>query len=356
MTLLQHPSKKRVRAGFTLIELLVVIAIIAILVSLLLAGVFYAYTRMNDTGTMTDINQLQAAMEAFKGKYGAYPPQRIRLCSNWYQYYPAYGGTASPAAIGGPQFDSDSVSFLARIFQGIGHWGNDKTGLATGMVMDWSGTGNLMLDEILEGDQVLVFFLGGIPWAVPPAGGPPVMTANNGFAANGKNPTMPPAANVGRVSPFYNFPAGRLFLRLNPATGNASQYFPSFLDYYGQAPYLYFSAHNRKNQYNPYPNAANPNSQGNPILVTNYSGGGNALVIPYYLPGGAYATGNPQYQNPNTFQILAAGKDGNFNSNVTAAGSFPNAFQWVSSSTNPLSPPGIDDFSNFSGSRLGVSP
>ena len=345
-------SSSRSRAGFTLIELLVVIAIIAVLVSLLGAGIFYAYARMTDTAVQSEIQQLQASMQAFKAKYGVYPPQRIRLCSDstW------YGTKPTKAALGGPQFDVDSLSFINRLWPNIGVFSQ-----ANSNMMDWSGTGN-PVDEILEGDQVLVFFLGGIPWTSPTGGGTPVMTASNGFSANGKNPTLAAflpngtPTNVGRVSSFYSFPVNRLYFRSDPSgLRPTSQYFPSFQDYYGQSlqtgeragPYLYFSSHNRANGYNPYFSTLGPSA----IAVWNYNSGGAPAavsVLAYYQVAPA-AGSLGKYNNPATFQIVSAGRDGNFNS---VDPNYPNAFLWAPSITGNLTPWGRDDFANFTGSRL----
>jgi prepilin-type N-terminal cleavage/methylation domain-containing protein len=320
----------RARAGFTLIELLVVIAIIAILVALLGSGIFYAYIRMQDTANQNDISQLQSSLQAFKGKFTVYPPSTLYLNSNSGSYNPK-----NPLHV-------NSLTFINQLWPNIGQFTQ----------MDWSGTGNA-IDETLQGDQVMVFCLGGIPWAVPPGGGGPVLTCNNGFSANGKNPCLPPTANVGRVKNFYDFPASRLYMRADPASGKTSNYFPSFMDAYSSStgrltPYVYFSSNNRKNGYNPYPNAANPNSQGFPMAIANTTGGGFALVIPYY--SSPYANGAGLYQNPDTFQILGAGYDGNFN---TAA--VPNAFLWTATNTTNLTVAGQDDIANFTDSKMKVA-
>jgi prepilin-type N-terminal cleavage/methylation domain-containing protein len=286
MLLPSTPRRIGSRAGFTLIELLVVIAIIAILVSLLSAGIFYAYTRMADTGATNDLSQLTESMQGFKAKYGVYPPSQIRLCANRAQY-----GTSA--------LDIASISFINQVWPNI-NWVN----------VYWDGGNNPNLDVTLDGDQVLVYFLSGVP----------VNGLGTGFSANGKNPAdLTPG--VGRVPRFYDFNAGRLFQR------NPNNAFPSYKDYYGNEPYLYFSAGNRKNGYVPgYAIVINDNNNPN-TSVTAYSNG-------------------TQFYNPDTFQIICAGRDGAFNTGPYNA--------WTPANASAISQPGQDDMTNFYGSRMGV--
>src|SRR5437868_1562892 len=67
------------RGGFTLIEMLLVLAIIATLAALLLAAVFRASLFAQGLGGANDVRQLTVALESFKGKFGFYPPSRIKL-------------------------------------------------------------------------------------------------------------------------------------------------------------------------------------------------------------------------------------------------------------------------------------
>jgi prepilin-type N-terminal cleavage/methylation domain-containing protein len=292
------PSTPRRRSGFTLIELLIVIAIIVILVALLLSGIFYAYSRMKEAGAVSEVKQLDASLQAFKAKYGIYPVSRIRLCSNYAQYT----NSPTPNANGGVALDQASISFINRMWPNIGAWSN----------INWAGNGS-NVDEILEGDQCLVFFLGGIP-----------TPSNNSFTFNGfsVNPKDPSAvnSNAGIVPPFYAFPFDRVYLR----NGNN---FPSFSDYYARTnpaptPYIFFSAYNRRNGYAP--------SFAQPILG----------VSPYF-------TSNGQYLNPDTCQIICAGANGNY-----GAGG-----QWTPQTADTIYPAGSagsDDLTNFYPSQMGV--
>lgn len=63
------------RSGFTLIELLVVIAIIGVLASIVLASLNNARKKSRDARRITDVRQIQLALELyFDGQSSKYPP------------------------------------------------------------------------------------------------------------------------------------------------------------------------------------------------------------------------------------------------------------------------------------------
>jgi len=78
-----HPFnlRKNSQKGFTLIELLVVIAIIGVLASIVLASLNSARAKSRDARRLSDIKQLQLALELyFDGPTNEYPPGSI-TCS-----------------------------------------------------------------------------------------------------------------------------------------------------------------------------------------------------------------------------------------------------------------------------------
>lgn len=64
-------------AAFTLIELLMVISIIAILAGMLVGLAPVAGVRMKESRTRAELERLVTAIEAYKVKYGVYPPDTI---------------------------------------------------------------------------------------------------------------------------------------------------------------------------------------------------------------------------------------------------------------------------------------
>lgn len=69
-----HSSKRGKSTGFTLIELLVVIAIIGVLASIVLASLNSARRKSRDARRITDVKQVQLALELyFDGQSNQYP-------------------------------------------------------------------------------------------------------------------------------------------------------------------------------------------------------------------------------------------------------------------------------------------
>jgi prepilin-type N-terminal cleavage/methylation domain-containing protein len=263
----------RRRRAFTLLELLVVIVIIAILAGLLAVAVFGALGKAKAVRNRAEISQLEIAVQAFKTKYGSYPPSRLRLCEKFSSYdLSVNAGSGQP----NNQLDTDSVAFLQKMFPRIdtsptGIWQNPGQSppnppgsYLPGTFIDWNGDGTYNPPSAaaghdgsgactLEGDQVLVWALGGTPNNL---GGAP---STQGFTTNPKNPadtTLGAQLNP----PFFEFQTSRL-VRTMPVYNPANN-FLSYLDNYGTtdgsggyvsgAPYLYFSSYKVSNGYNRY--------------------------------------------------------------------------------------------------------
>jgi len=274
------------RSAFTLVEILVVIAIIAILAALTLAGVMVFLGKGPAVQVQNDMLQLSVALEKFKADKKFYPPSHLKLGSNYTDY------TASAA-------DQQSLAVISAMWPQLTP--------ANFVGIQWAGATLPVGGVILEGDQCLVFFLGGIP-----IGGVP-----SGFSTN---PTNPAAAGGDRLQ-YMTFPAGRLMLR------NGSL-FPSFVDGYGtsnkpakQSPYFYFSA-GRSSTFDTTPNSLN--------------------LVPYIQQ----STPTVTYWNSTSFQIICAGLDGQFGTGVAPGIVWPPA----------AVPPGADDMVNFTSAKLGNPP
>lgn len=70
---MKRNKDKKYTGGFTLIELLVVIAIIAILSTVVMAGLNSARAKGRDAKRLSDIKQVQAAMELYFDSCAGYP-------------------------------------------------------------------------------------------------------------------------------------------------------------------------------------------------------------------------------------------------------------------------------------------
>jgi prepilin-type N-terminal cleavage/methylation domain-containing protein len=315
-----YHAKPAPRTGFTLVELLVVIALIAVLVSLLVAASVNVLRRVDETRAHNDMDQLQTACNTFKQQFKVpYIPSRIRL------YEDLNYNLADP-------LDADSYAYLKRLFPKMQ------------LPVYWSGNfGGQPQHFELEGDQCLVFFLGGIPTYGP--------NSCQGFSTNPTNPALPGGDRI-NGGPFFQFPSNRLFSRpvVSPSKLTSGAFF-SFQDTFGKnlatSFYAYFSSYKAANGYNRYFDyyMALVNA---PISDCNSLG-----VWPYAAALG----GLPRYQNPETFQIICAGPDGLFGtgsaitSSPTFGGTWSGGPLWDSSAPN-VSQFGQDDLSNFSPSRL----
>jgi prepilin-type N-terminal cleavage/methylation domain-containing protein len=305
---MRYPFRGRTRSAFTLIELLVVIAILAILMSLVTAGVIKYLQYIPQTQTVNDIRQLSVGIENFKTKYGVYPPSSIFLSNNPNDYPPG----------------SPSLAYLYAI------WPRLKFADAGGNPqIDWSGqgkpVGGLPAGVTLEGDQCLVFFLNG------PGG------ANaNGWSTNPTNPTQ---VSGPRVGPFFEFPLNRLAAyNRSSQPPTVSAMFPSFYDSYANIDKV--TASNLKGLI--------PTTDGLPyaFFCSGRSAGGYGPHCPSLnvLP---YMQTNVRFYNNNSFQIISAGKNLAFG----PGGAWPPGNP--ASAYNPGGS-GVDDLSNFWGDLLGV--
>lgn len=291
------------RGGFTLVELLMVIAIIGVLAALLSAAVAQALRKGRQSTNQQDINQLAVALESFKTQFSVYPPSRVLLYKNLSSY-------------GSSQLDVDSKFYIGTMFPRI-NWVN----------VDWTGGVGGSGDPgwTLEGQQCLVFFLGGIPDNTSGVAG------CLGFSTS---QTSPQTSGGTRIGPFFDFLSNRL-------VGSGGFY--SYNDAYGH-PYAYFSSYRQANGYNRY-----------------YSSYANSDCTS--LGVWPYAEASGRYLKSSTYQIISAGRDQTFGRGTDPASpsywranttdftwAFPAGAAAIGTSN------GMDDQSNFSGSLLGALP
>jgi general secretion pathway protein G len=329
-------NRHRRRNGFTLIELLVVIAIIGILVGLTTAAVVQYLNKIPVVNTTSDIRQLASALENFKTKFGFYPPSRIRLCRTLAQYTNAQKQGS---------LDQVSLAYTNAMFPRIS-WANG---------IDWSnGLQPAFQQVVLEGDQCLVFFLGGIPNVSPPG--------CQGFSTDPLHPANPKTVQQStRIGPFFEFPDSTRMIQAHSSDANNPNAFFSYADAYGgRMPYAYLSSGKTAGGYNMfYSDPTYPPLRGKSDC--------NLLGVWPYAEFMATSTGDqrpPRYLNPNSFQIISAGKDLKYgtgtpiqNMTATAIITLPVSPLW--SLGNPTAMGALnnyyqDDQSNFSDRLLGI--
>jgi prepilin-type N-terminal cleavage/methylation domain-containing protein len=256
----------RRRAGFTLVEALVVTAIMAILFGLATGAVVRALHSAEDAKVGIEIRQLEAAVAAAKKHFGVEQlPSAMRLRKN--NFY----------NLNDP-LEKRTKDYLSQMFPRMPFaTTNDGT-----MRVDWNATGATGANQDLNlgPAETLVFFLGG----------------RNGTEGWSPNPLNPMTGAGTRVAPFYEFNPDRMSI------GQSN--FRVYRDPYNPGrPYLYFTSYRSGNDYSP---------------LDVYTGSPEGVVSAFREPG---PTG--RFINPNSFQIVCAGRDGLFgNFPINAANPF----------------------------------
>lgn len=319
------------RVGFTLIELLVVIAIIAVLISLTTAAVMRARTAAQNAQNRNNISQLATAIQAFQTKMGVeYIPSRIVLRNDLRTY-----NLTDPV-------ESGSLQYLKQLWPRL----QDNI-FVPGASRGWcpaDPAAGLASRYELEGDQCLVFFLGGMQ-----ARDAATNTVSvQGFSSNKSNPTL----LSGKFDPpFMEFPTTQLAY-VGTASPTRAGTFASFLDPYG-SPYLYFSSRSFGRRLRPsdagyvagrdLPYASHP----------GYSRLDCAGLFPTSEPAAPLFDNTGKFFNRDGFQIFSAGYDQTFGSNVVLNASQPYNPRTGEPFTAPFHP-GHDDLTNFHPTILGA--
>jgi prepilin-type N-terminal cleavage/methylation domain-containing protein len=300
--MIRDHSRRGQRSAFTLVELMVVLLIIAILVSLIGSVVMKAMGKIPEVQTRTEISEMSVALQAFMSDYNLAEPPPSTLVLN----------EASPLS-------TPSAAFLQQVF-----------GKNLGPT-DWNGDGYIAGIWTLKGEKCLTFLLGGIPNSaamVPPMYRPlpnsvavPALSPPSplGFSTNTMNPGQPGGKRKG---PYFTFVTSRLwpqtvipplwdgfFLYLDPWQTKSGPLYSTL----GGSPYAFFSSTGINNLY-----------AGTCTFDTS----------------GPYMIGAGQYTNPNTYQIISAGKDGYYGGGLWSPSGGAQGY-------------GADDQANFSSTLLG---
>jgi hypothetical protein len=276
-----------------------------------------------------EISQLAQAIQAFKTDFQvSYIPSRITLP-------PAQSNMA------GYDVTGESLQYITTLWPRINQVALGTTPQA---FQFWGVPGSTPVT--LTGDQVLVFFLGG------------VRDANNncfGFSTSPLNPTTGPATGgEARKGPYFEFPPGRLaavnHTPSNPSLSATDIAYPSFIDVYGTMPYVYFSTRKTANDYPTFTSS----SAGYQVYPTQLVvSGATYTIYPYQISGPAPngpSTAIRVWANKSGFQIVAAGRDGLFCDPSNYAG----GLNWPSAG-GAIDLPGYDNMSNFHPTLLGIT-
>jgi len=309
------------RVGFTLVELIVVMGIIAVLASLTTVAVFAAFTKMHEVECRTELDGLAGGIKEFQAEYNITipPPSRIWLDETGQYNVVPVGVPAGTTLAQLAQLQTDSVAYLHKVWPHIN--------LAN---IDWNSNGTIDKQGfVLEGEQCLVFFLGGARNA---------SGSFIGFSVDTTNP-MNANPNVKRKGPWFKFVTSRI-------TAGPSSGFPMYLDSYSSSgigvPYAYFSSGIRgDNHYLDYQAALGSDC---PSLTGINASGQSAPLLPYCQP---FAAGQaPVFYHANTFQIISAGKNAVFGPGGA----------WTPNLATTIGRPGSDDITNFHTTKMGIAP
>jgi prepilin-type N-terminal cleavage/methylation domain-containing protein len=202
-----HPSS--FPRAFTLVEMLTVIVIMGILAALITAAVIHARASVKVSAVRMEISQIQKALEAYKLKYGDYPPDftdQTAVVRHLQNAFPRYFETLPAGA----------------------QWGQFVTDIKTAYGIDPS---------TFDPATALVFWLGGLPATVPAAGQPWIPA---GFSADKQRPFSQGTSRE-NGTPFYAFVQDRL--KVTDSASRPLRYIPPSMEQ-SPAPYVYFRARN----------------------------------------------------------------------------------------------------------------
>lgn len=319
------------RGGFTLIEMLVVIGIIILLVGLLLPAVQKARDSAMRARTKNEISGLGTAIENFKATYDVkYVPSAGILANNYTLPFP---NPTTPQQVAADRAYQESRDFFSKVWP--------KLNLANIPQPAGPDQGGAVY---MDGNQLLVFLLGGIPqqnnkftgaWAGD----------RSGFLNSPTNPFAYGTQQAGVAGPIPQATQAKgPFFDFDPKRVNADGH---FLDPYG-TPYYFFGS-----------------KFGNDYDVWGVFA---VLINPGNLPGGfttdgGYGGMNPhvgidgKYVEPNGYQIVSAGKDQQPGPGSQIVSTGPRTFNpnqvWPGTGVYKMSPGGADDLANFSAYVLG---
>lgn len=319
----------RSRPAFTLVELLVVIAIIGMLTAIAVPTIFGAVAAARNAKTKAEIDMLHMALMNYKNEYGSFPPANM--------------GPTKAGGVGLWNFTNDTLNqthpaykHLVRIFPRLSE--------------DRTAAGPYKAMALMSPAQSLVFWLSGF------YENPEFPLTNGGTPGNRKrlfdfdqSRFYAVANDLNNPYTFYTvstLPASPTRQTFQPlANGNAFQRsFPVYFTGHPTCglPYVYFDS-----------KAYNDEATKDDIVYPAQSINGDASTAAPYISSlpPVNPTWGQRHMASETFQIIAAGKDGSYGNTQAAfpgnanAPPPPNGY-W--SAGNNLNAPGHgDNITNF---------
>ena len=294
---------RRNRQGFTLVELLTVIVIIGILAGLITAAAIMARAAVKRTVVLSEIAQLDIALQRYKTEFGEYPPDFTGLNQDEDPLVDTAGETAAKAVL--------NRHLKKRFPRFTGGWDAAEAAIQANYPVDASK---------LDSASALAFWLGGLPET---AGS----TRPAGFHEDRANPFKP---GLPRTQPLYEFGDDKeRFTYFTPPVAPATRpalrcyYFPKGIK---DKPYVYFRPQRDRGRAPTYwfvEKDLTPATTQDlaivrtwpPVLLTAVPGTPADLAVPYLeqTPSGVAWPAEDKYQ------IVSAGMDGLFGTRVTPA-------------------------------------
>jgi len=148
----QFSMHKRGTQGFTLIELLVVIAIIGILSSVVLASLNSAREKSRDARRVSDVKQLQLALELYFDSNGGYPTALSSLAPDYIAVIPTDPSDSSAYSYAALGSGTNCSSYhLGATLEDGGHTALDSDAdAAAGTICNGGGTAFAGTDPIYD--------------------------------------------------------------------------------------------------------------------------------------------------------------------------------------------------------------
>ena len=344
------------RKAFTLVELLVVITIIGILVGLTATAAVSARRRAKIAAVVMEVKQLEMACQAYKEKFGEYPPD-----------FAGVDGSLDTDKINYPIQNAAQNAVLRHLARAFPRY---QPGVPSGVTSTpWKGfVADVKLGWNLDISKVnyispvcaLAFWLGGQPNWLPASTGVTVTLADGsttvlqakpvsgflGFAADPTNPFASSTVCTSRMKPFFDFDPNCIYFGTLPNGGLA--FWPSSA--YGASnvtsPVVYLRANNSTYL-----------ADGSTAIIRC-----SGLVCPAIdtrlsnVPGTAnYNNSQPQvytWVNPASFQIFSSGLDTTYGQLSQNGNPLVLTDRLYFPTSENYAPQTYDDITNFSGGTL----